>query len=313
MRAHLARHVSRRHLVHVARCPLPRVTRPRPTCYSHDTPVYVSRPFRRTFFGIFKDPPRRIKTPEWEPGWPLVIAWRSRTLEDLRPPPREELADAFRNLFQYKIQHQIPVNSTQALQCLRLFNYLVENKDDEDGAGLSIPELMAARDALLLVPRDSAKHHLEFSRALYGEIQRQRQLEEEYGVPEEPVDETHGLRERPADADFRCHFTALTQYGASTEAATALNEYWRKITAEERIFKGSKQLWMVLLQGLAREGKETELLEQARLAEECGIVYLPQFQQVMTIFFAKQDRVEEAKYWFEKDLGNRWPSLWTYS
>lgn len=313
MRAHLARRVSRRHLVHVPRCPLPRVPRPRPTCYYNDALIGVPRPFRRTFFGIFKEPPRRIKSPEWEPGWPLVIAWRSRTLENLRAPPREELVDAFRKLFEHKLHHQIPVNSTQTLLCLRLFEYLVENKDDEEGPGLSIAELTAARDALLLVPGDSAKHHLEFSRALYGEIQRQRQLELEYGMPEDPVEEDQKATATPADNDFRCYFTALTYYGASTEAAAALNEYWGKVAADDRIYKGAKKLWILLLQGLAREGKESELLEQARIAEEYDIQYRPHFQEVMTTFFAKRDRVQETKFWFEKDTANRWPTVATYS
>lgn len=251
------------------------------------------------------------------------MAWRSRTLEDLRPPPRAELSEAFRKLFSYKVQHQIPVNSTQALQCLRLFNYLVENKDDEEGPGLSIAEMTAAHDALLFIPSDSAKHHLEFSRALYKEIQHQRHLEAEYGMPEEALEgmpeeavekgQKTSIRKTPADTDFHRHFTALTYYGASTEAATALNEHWTKIAAEGRLYKGCKRLWMVLLQGLAREGKETELLEQARIAEENGIEYLPLFQQVMTTFFAKQDRVEETKYWFERGNGERWPLLSTYS
>ena len=315
MRAHLARHVSRRHLVHVARCPLSRVPRPRPTCYSHDALIGVSRPCRRTFFGIFKEAPRRIRTPEWEPGWPLVIAWRSRVLEDLRPPPREELVDAFRKLFEYKLEHKIPVNSTQALQCLRLFKYLVENKEDEEGPGLSITELTAARRALLLPPSSSAEHHLELARQLYREVQRQRQLEAEHGMPEtEEVDDgRNGTRETPADVDFRCYFMALTLYGASTEAAALLNEHWRKITDEGRIYKGAKKLWIMLFQGLALEGKETELLEQARIAEDYDIRYRPHFQEVMTKFFATRDRVDETKYWFERDTEKRWPRVATYS
>lgn len=315
MRAHLARRVSRRHLVYVARCPLPRVPRTRPTCYPHDALIGLPRPCRRTFFGIFKEAPRRIKTPEWEPGWPLIIAWRSRILEDVRRPPREDLVDAFRKLFEYKLEHKIPVNSTQALQCLRLFKYLVENKEDEEGPGLSITELTSARRALLFPPNGNVEHHLAFARALYGEIQRQRQLEAEYGMPEEEEvdDGRNGARETPADVDFRCYFMALTAYGASTEAAALLNEHWRKITDENRIYKGAKKLWIMLLQGFALEGKETELLEQARIAEDFDIRYRPHFQEVMMKFFAARNRVDETKYWFERDMEKRWPRVATYS
>lgn len=243
----------------------------------------------------------------------MVLSWRTRVLENLRPPPREELVDAFRQLFQYKLQFRAPVNSTQAIQCYRLFNYLVENKADEDGPGLSITELTAARDALLAVPRDNIKHHLEFSRALYHELIRQRRLEEEFGVPEEARQDADPLARTPADDDFRCYLTALTQYGASTDAAAALNEHWGRLVAEKRVHKGAKQLWILVLQGLAREGKEIELLEQARIAEENGIQYRPHFQEVMTTFFAKRDRIGETKFWFERDTGNRWPTPEVYA
>ncbi|SPN97733.1 related to complex I intermediate-associated protein CIA84 precursor [Cephalotrichum gorgonifer] len=315
MRAQLARHVSRRHLVAVARCPLPQALRPRPrpTCQPHAIPVLSARPFRRTFFGIFQKPPRRIKSPEWEPGWPQVLAWRQRTVDNLRAPPREELSDAFRQLFEYKLQYRVPVNSTQAIQCLRLFNYLVENKEDEDGPGLSLHELTAARDALLLPAKDSAKHHLEFSRALYTEIQRQRQEVEEFGVPEEAVEGgAKQISESPADGDFRCYLMALTRHGASTEAASLLNEYWGRLVAHGRVFKGAKKLWVILLDGLAREGKEAELIDQMRIAESHGIQYLPLLKEIMTTFFARRNRVDETKYWFEMDTGKLRPTADTY-
>ncbi|PKS07671.1 hypothetical protein jhhlp_006278 [Lomentospora prolificans] len=314
MRAHLARHVCRRYLVNGVRPSLQRSYRPRSNRTSLlEIPISASRPFRRSFFGIFQEAPRRIRTNEFEPGWPLVLSWRTRVLENLRPPPREELVEAFRQLFEHKLQFRAPVNSTQAIQCYRLFTYLVENKADEAGPGLSIAELTAARDALLLVPKDNTKHHLEFSRALYEEILRQRRLEEEFGVPEEAVEDIDSLARTPADEDFRSYITALTQYGASSDAAAALNDHWEKLVAQNRIYKGAKQLWIIVLQGLAREGKEADLLEQARIAEEHGIQYRPHFQEVMTTFFARRDRVETTKLWFERDTGKRWPTIQTYA
>lgn len=221
--------------------------------------------------------------------------------------------DAFRQLFQHKLEFGAPVNSTQALQCYRLFTYLIENKADEEGPGLSVAELTAARDALLLVPKDNLKNHLDFSRALYHEIVRQRQLESQFGVPEEEPEVTDPLARTPADDDFRSYIAALTRYGASTEAAAALHKHWDQLVAQSRIHKGAKQLWITVLKGLAREGKEEELLELARIAEERGIQYRPHFQEVMTTFFASQDRIQETRFWFERDTGNRWPTTQTYA
>ncbi|OLN93112.1 Complex I intermediate-associated protein 84, mitochondrial [Colletotrichum chlorophyti] len=301
MRAQIARHACRRVLTQrgcVPACSIPS----RPTCRHTQFPVastisLARRVPRRTFFGILQKPPRQIKKPEYEPGWTTVLTWRNRLLESVRPPSRTELVQAFRDLFVYKLRFNIVVNSTQALHCRNLLKYLIENKDDEPGPGLTLAELTAAREALLKLPKEDTKEHLEFSRALYDAVKAERALD-----PEDPG----------AAEDFESYLVALTVFGASCEALTTLQQYWSQLSKAER--PSARNLWVNVLQGLAEEGREKELVDALAKAQDAGLPFSASFHEVMTTFFAKKDNVLETKKWFLKPIFNEErPTPRTYS
>ncbi|EQB57045.1 pentatricopeptide repeat domain-containing protein [Colletotrichum gloeosporioides Cg-14] len=204
----------------------------------------VAMPSYRTFFGILQKPPRQIKKPEYEPGWTTVLTWRNRLLESVRPPTRAELVEAFRELFVYKLRFNVVVNSTQALHCRNLLQYLLENKDDEPGAGLTLAELVSAREALLKQPKEDTKEHLEFSRQLYEAIKAER--------AQDPMDPG-------AAEDFESFLVALTLFGASKDGLVVLQEYWDQLPVAER--PAAQNLWVNVFQGLAEEGRESELVD----------------------------------------------------
>ncbi|OHE92948.1 pentatricopeptide repeat domain-containing protein [Colletotrichum orchidophilum] len=291
MRAQIARHVYRRVLV-------PRGGIPACSILSHSACRHTHLPVtstislsrrtpRRTFFGILQKPPRQIKKPEYEPGWTTVLTWRNRLLESVRPPSRTELVEAFRDLFAYKVRFNIVVNSTQALHCRNLLRYLIENKDDEPGPGLTLSELTSAREALLKLPREDTKDHLEFSKLLYDAIKEERALD-----PTDPG----------AAEDFESYLVALTLFGASPEAFSILQEHWAQLPEAER--PGAQNLWVNVLQGLAEEGREAELVAAVTKAEIFGLPFTSSFHEIMTTFFAKKDNVLETKKWFLRPAHN---------
>ncbi|KAK2037254.1 pentatricopeptide repeat domain-containing protein [Colletotrichum somersetense] len=285
MRAQIARHVCRRVLVPKGCVPACSILS-RPSCRHTQVPVVSTtslsrRAPRRTFFGILQKPPRQFKNPEYEPGWTTVLTWRNHLLESLRPPSRTELVEAFRVMFAYKLRHNVVVNSTQALHCRNLLRYLVENKDDEPGPGLTLSDLRVTREALLKLPKEDTADHLEFSRLLYDVIKDERALD-----PADPG----------AAEDFESYIIALTLFGASTEALSTLQEHWTQLSEAER--PSAQNLWVNVLQGLAEEGRETELLVAVKKAEEFGVPFTSSFHEVMTTFYAKKNNVLETKKWF---------------
>ncbi|KAF6845249.1 hypothetical protein CMUS01_00349 [Colletotrichum musicola] len=300
MRAQIARHVCRRVLVPRGSVPTCSILS-RQTCRHTQLPVAATislsrRAPRRTFFGILQKAPRQIKKPEYEPGWTTILTWRNRLLESVRPPSRTELVEAFRDLFVYKLRFNIVVNSTQALHCRNLLKYLLENKDDEPGPGLTVSELADAREALLKLPREDTKEHLEFSRLLYEAIKAERALD--------PLD--------PREAeDFESYIVALTLFGASREAFETLQAHWNQLPEAER--SSVQNLWVNVFQGLAEEGLETELVEAVAKAEKLDVPFTSSIHEVLTTFFAKKDNVLETKKWFLRPTheGER-PSARTY-
>ncbi|KAF5507122.1 Complex I intermediate-associated protein 84 [Colletotrichum aenigma] len=291
MRAQIARHVSRRVVVPRGCVPACSILS-RPTCRHAQLPVASTislsrRAPRRTFFGILQKPPRQIKKPEYEPGWTTVLTWRNRLLESVRPPTRTELVEAFRELFVYKLRFNVVVNSTQALHCRNLLQYLLENKDDEPGAGLTLAELVSAREALLKQPKEDTKEHLEFSRQLYEAIKAER---------------AQDSMDPGAAEDFESFLVALTLFGASKEGLVVLQEYWDQLPVAER--PAAQNLWVNVFQGLAEEGRESELVDAVAKSETLGVPFTSSVHEALTVFFATKNNVLETKKWFLRPIHN---------
>jgi hypothetical protein len=274
---------------------------PIPAALPYNTTRYLQR---RSFFNLFQKPPREVKEPDIDPGYATLLEFRSLENEGARLPPRKDLLKAFRSFFRHKLKDHRPLNSTQAFVAHRLLLHLVENPKEDVGLNLTLQDLRVVRDALLYPPKASSSDHLDLTKTTYSEITR---LE----VSHQGADQGASLIAGEAGfADFKRYITALTLYGGSVDAAAQLTEYWRQ---PQSIHKGARGLWAVVLQGLAREGLEDELVHQMQNAEQLGVEYMAQFHEIMTTFFAARDRVEETAVWFEKPIhGQRLPTPETY-
>lgn len=114
--------------------------------------------------------------------------------------------------------------------------------------------------------------------------------------------------------DLGQHLSALCQYGHSVEAVGLLASYWAQNRAENQSLKRDGELWLLVMAGLAREGKEQELLAQAEAAQAAGLDYNPVFHEIMTTFYAERNDLEKTKTWFGKPIHKRLaPTPRTYS
>ncbi|ATY66249.1 complex I intermediate-associated 84 [Cordyceps militaris] len=287
MRANFARH-GRRLLVHRTRAPSCSLVRssPSPRRLPPSTPTLCPR-FERTFFNVlFQKPPRDIRQPEYEPGWMQIMVWRSRMLDNLRPPPRRDLMEAWRRLMQAKLKSRVPLNSTQALQCRRLLAYLAEQRvslhEDRNVKPLAAADLAMARQVLLeLEPSETTQNHVDFARALHkawteGDFAR---------------------KPRAVELQWTYLVRALSLYGGGVEAKEMLEQKWD--VAEYAVYlTQDDQLLEVVARALAREGKEAEMLELVNHAQSRGIALDAKLQSVIVRYFASRDRIEETKAWF---------------
>ncbi|KAG8428183.1 hypothetical protein J3459_005969 [Metarhizium acridum] len=297
MRVNLARHGRRLLVYRATSAPacLPYVPPARRRSISR--PV-VQRTFARTFLNaLFQKPPREIRQPEYEPGWMQVMVWRSRMLDNLRPPPRKELIDALRKLMQSKLKRKIPLNSTQALQCRRLLEYLTTSDgDDQHSKSLSSADLSMIRQVLLdIEPQERGGNHLEFAKSLYAVWSSGN----------------YTGKARPPQLQWSYFIKMLCEYGGSEEALLMLKSKWADPSYHAYLVKEDRLLASVA-RGLAREGKEAELVELVNYAMAHGVPYDATIQAVMVRYFANNDKVTETQYWFSQSINQKYSQAQVY-
>ncbi|CAM1500814.1 Fc.00g099760.m01.CDS01 [Cosmosporella sp. VM-42] len=290
MRAHLARH-ARRALIQQSRSP---------SCalYSAPTrrrPLYVPishRVCQRTFFdGLFQKAPREVRQPEFEPGWMKIMVWRSRMLDNLRPPPRSELGKAWTAFFKSKNQTKVPLNATQVLQCHRLLDYMLQPNDPstrDAERSFWYEDVHLAFNVLIHVRiRERTAHHVNFVKALYAALSSGELAEKPNGM------------KAPGNYSWckKRLIMALSLYGASKEALQLLYKEWETVVSWEH----ANHLVTTVARGLAREGLEEELVELVEYTERNGVPLGESLHTVVTTFFAEQNRVPETKEWFARD------------
>ncbi|KAK0635651.1 putative complex I protein [Bombardia bombarda] len=327
MRSQLTRNAYRRllagygYLVRPCSSSPASLTALRPRLDVHLAPAHclvIRRPSRRTFFGVFQKAPRSVKEPEIEPGYTDLLQFRATETENGRPPPRADLIHGLRQFLRYKQQHQKALNTTQAFLTLRLLTHLVEAPSEHDVDDLTLEDLRLAMEIVAKPPRGPTEHHLELAKLVYQEIQR-RDLStpDIYSPDNTDVDADNDVNpadvpspDTPADKDFKRYISALTQYGASMEASGIVGEHLQSTASEcpnrrpkdESLTKRDMSLHTMVMRGLAKEGREQELLNEQRRAEEAGVGYTPAIQECLVKFYAARGRVKETKHWADKPL-----------
>ncbi|KAH8893145.1 hypothetical protein GQ53DRAFT_103750 [Thozetella sp. PMI_491] len=293
MRSHLARTAYRRVLASHGQVIQPRRYLSSYALPTRETRLFrprtiIRRPSRRTFFGLFSKAPRELRAPELEPGYIALLQFASYKNNNFRLPPREELVKGFHDFFEYKAKaYTRKINSTQASFALRLLRHLRDTETLSDQQQeLTLLDFRTARDVALREANGTTDDHLELSRELFADIQRSQASEA-------------GTDHEASTDDFRKYITALTQYGASLEAAEQLEKFLQASPPEN---SGMKELWISVLRGLAAEGKEKELKQTALSLEGKGIRFNPAAHEIMTAFFAKRNNIVETKRWFDRPI-----------
>ncbi|KAK3373336.1 hypothetical protein B0T24DRAFT_622846 [Lasiosphaeria ovina] len=275
------------------------------TCAAPRPPqLVVRRPSRRTFFGVFKKPPRQLKEPDLEPGYDVLLKFGSMEHEGARLPAPGTLLVGLRRHIEFKKKSQKSLTPTQASLAASLIRHLVDTVPEGDEAdSLMLADLRLALEVATDPPKGSTEDHLELAELLYGEIQRRTQsLPDSADLCEHVGPAQEGPADSSTHGDFSLYLTALAQYEAPVKAAERLSEHCAKLRGDKARYKEAKSLWPIVLQGLANEGLEEELLQTLEKATEAGVEFKPIVHEILTTFFAERDRVQETKQWFEKPI-----------
>ena len=203
------------------------------------------------------------------------------TLVHARPPPIEEIVAAWKEYFEFKKKKAMVVNNLQARQVLATFRHLKE-KSVEEGVplALDVDDLTLARDVLKSIPDDGVNEHAIFAELLYTELQ--------------------ALNPTPWNAkiNLEAYVSVLTKTGKSLEARDIVE----KVPEIENGTGFLRKLYHKVLVGLAKEGKEAELIETCTRSEAQGMGYSWWKRDIITTFFADKNDVEATKLWWGKPL-----------
>jgi len=257
---------------------------------------------RRSFFNIFQKPPRQIKEPDFEPGYDVLLQFRKTESEGARPPDRDELVNGWLQFIRHKKRRRKGLNQTQAFLAMRLLRYLIET-ETEGYEDITIEDLRAALHVVMKPPKGNPESHLELAKLLYEEIDGRIQRMRKFGLDENTIRQITGGAK--GTTDFENYLKSLAQYGGALEAVDCFSGYLSQVNGAE-LPPVAKVLWVIILRGLAKEGREEELLREFQAAEAAGVEFSPNIHEIMVTFYGSRNQVEEAKYWFERPVHANW-------
>lgn len=214
-----------------------------------------------------------------------IMVWRSRILDNVRPPPYDELIQAWKAFFNAKLSSRVPLNASQAVQCHRLLDYLLQQLPEAavKSPQLASKDLVTALNALRsLRPREQTSQHLDFAQRIYSVL---------------TTDAFKAKNGDPTSNLWAQYIQTICLYGGSKEALELLYSSWDDVV---ELAKSGHNLVPSVAQGLAREGHEQELTALVTYAEKNEVPFDKETQTVIVKFFAKQNQVSETKYWFDK-------------
>lgn len=260
--------------------------------------------------GLLNKPPREVRDAGFEPGFGTFVDFRAHTIENLKPPSREDLVEAFRLFFGHKTAHKRPVNTSQAFVSRLVVEYL--QRDDSEPPALGLGDLRKALDAIARPLRiEESEDHVAFGELLYAEI---RALKSPASRKQKPSHED--VFDELCSEELERYLTILTRFGATDKAAHLLSKFDR-LFSRFNLDKPNRlsDMHMLVLRGYSsgryhkgagctREHWQSRPKIYAKKLLAAGFGYLPQFHAIMTSFFAEHDNDAEGelRHWFQKPI-----------
>ena len=214
----------------------------------------------------------------------LLQAENTRT----RPPPVLEIIAAWNDFFRYKYSRGEVVNSFQVGYALRTFQHIRKAGTDSDvgkNNGLDKDDIFVALKVLEKLPKDKKDKHNLLAKELHTSLLN------------EWTSKLHGR----AWGAFLSYIAILGGTGEAKHARDYVLSYTSG-TAElnpERMYT----LWKRVLQGLAQEGEEAELLRTLEIMEELQVKNATQsILDIMIGFYAGKGDSSSVKKWYAKGL-----------
>lgn len=201
-----------------------------------------------------------------------------------RPPPPEEVVEAFKTFFETKIKLHEPAEDIHIKHAHRSLKYLLENPNPDGTPRLSSGDLVQARDCLLLVPKGKGSSHLELARLVYKELQL-------------TVDRKKNFMLR--ENDLSRWIEMLCRSRETHEARKLLKKTSEKALHHPRSFCiGLNNV----LRGFWSEGNDEEFLLTLSMFRERLLSLQPETHALLVEYFTEKNDLQQAKHWYSQPI-----------
>lgn len=240
------------------------------------------------------------------PGLGLMLKLGTVLNMGTRPPPSDEIAKAFNDFFQARLNAPTPLENIQAQHAMITFTHLQKTHTQVEGFGLVDEDLRVALEALahslaLHGKRQSLKKEVSETHNLLGKLlfaeltqRRKRNLERQE------------LQEA-CSGDLLPFIQILSHSGDSLYARGLVEDHWRADLASS-----GRSSWVQVLRGFARENNGKELVDTVEIMQKYEIPFDYKVHQSVTLYYARRDDMQMTKKWYKYPIaGSQVPTGYT--
>lgn len=235
----------------------------------------------------------------FKPGFPVMFKLTETLKLSQRPPPHDDLAYAFVDLFrsQYNgVGGYLVLEDVQLGPAVVTFRYLRDTYKEAPGFGIKDEDL---RIALRVLRVGGSAVHIEMATLVFEELQRRREASSEKG------EETPQLY-----ADLEPYIFVLCRNGDALVARDLVEKHWQADLQPSKDQKsGSAQkirtLWHHVLRGLTRARQMEEVEKTLEIMQRYGVPFDGTTHQMIVDTHAyHQKDMEMTKKWYYHPIAN---------
>ena len=250
-------------------------------------------PQRRALFGFSRKKKTRLPRSRLKAGFQIMELCKERISRNERPPPSDELAEAFVEFFATQSKSNggtYALEDTQVAAAIATFEHLRRSSKQGGDFGVSDEDL---RTALTTLRSGSTTNHVQMATLLFDELiaRRLRKIQK-------------GSKTSPLHADLIPYIFVLCQNGSALQARGLVESFWESDLKDARTTNGGKEekapsQWSTVLRGLIRERKNSEVDETVRLLQKLNVAFDNKLHQAIVTFYAHyMEDMEMTKRWY---------------
>lgn len=262
------------------------------TCYG----VNLRSGQRRSLFGFTRRPQRKQKPVNLDPGLGLMSELTKMLDMGTRPPPSDELAQAFNAFFQARTDAPTPLEDIQAQQAMRTFLHLREKYDRVEGFGIGDEELRVALSSLgnslslhaskQSLNDENCRTHNQLAALLFEELEKRRKRSAGRGESLVPLKE-----------DLLPLIQVLSLSGDSMHARELIERHWYP-----DLVHSGRSLWVHVLRGFAREDKSSELGNTIERMQNHSVPFDSKAHQSVVLYYTRKGDIPMTKKWYHQPI-----------